>query len=66
MGFNKRYIDKESLMVQKREGIGSLIKYIKSPDALIIQDDFSQKVCDIIFNVDKKFLLQELSKIGFY
>jgi hypothetical protein len=66
MGFNKRYITSESLMIQKREGIENLVKYIKGPDALIIGDDFSKKVCEIVLNVDKKFLFLELSKIGFY
>ena len=48
MGFNKRYINKESLMEYKKQGLQSLINFIKKPDSLIIEDEFSQKVCNVI------------------
>lgn len=66
MGFNKRYINKESLMEYKKQGLQSLINFIKKPDSLIIEDEFSQKVCNIVLEADEKHLFSELSKIGFY
>jgi len=66
MGFNKRYINKETLMEYKKQGLQSLINFIKKPDSLIIEDEFSQKVCNIVLKTDEKLLFVELSKIGFY
>lgn len=66
MGFNKRYINKDLLMEYKKQGLQSLINFIKKPDSLIIEDKFSQKVCDVILKTDEKNLIVELSKIGFY
>lgn len=49
MSFNKRYIDEEVIRTILREdGFKTLIDFVRSPDALIINDNFSQKVCDII------------------
>lgn len=51
MGFNKRYVNSEIIKRVLREGgIESLITFIKKPDALIIEDGYSEKVCDIILN----------------
>ena len=51
MGFNKRYVNKEVIKTVLREdGIEGLIMFIKKPDALIIEDVYSEKVCDIIIN----------------
>lgn len=66
MGFNKRYINKESLMMYKKQGLQSLINFIKKPDSLIIEDNFSRKVCNVILKTDEKYLFVELCKIGFY
>jgi hypothetical protein len=51
MGFNKRYVNKKIIKtVLSEDGIDTLINFIKKPDALIIEDDYSQKVCNIILN----------------
>lgn len=66
MGFNKRYIDKESIILARNQGLEYLINYIKKPDSLIIQDNFSQKICDIILNEDEKTLTSKLMSAGLY
>jgi hypothetical protein len=66
MGFNKRYIDKESIILARNQGLKYLINYIKKPDSLIIQDNFSQKICDIILNEDEKNLASKLMFAGLY
>jgi len=66
MGFNKRYINKDLLIEYKKQGLQNLIKLVKNPDSLIIEDKFSRKVCNVILKTDEKHLLIELSKIGFY
>ncbi|MFN7656223.1 MAG: hypothetical protein ACK5OW_00370 [bacterium] len=51
MGFNKRYVNKKIIKtVLSEDGIDALINFIKKPDALIIEDVYSQKVCDIILD----------------
>lgn len=63
MGFNKKYINEEKIRTVLREdGIQALIDFIKKPDALIIEDDFSSQVCDIIKKTEKNKLLDELLK----
>jgi hypothetical protein len=66
MGFNKRYINKESLISARNKGLDSLINLVKKPDCLIIDDEFSDRVCQIILNTEYMYLFTELSKIGFY
>lgn len=51
MGFNKRYVDRERVEdIIYKLGYPELVKYIKSPsvDSLIITDEVSRKVIDII------------------
>lgn len=63
MAFVKRYLNKKIIEeVYRKKGLESLINFIKSPDSLIIEDDFSEKVCDII-DSDHQVVLQ-LTKIG--
>jgi len=51
MGFNKRFINQDVLKTLIQEGdIEKIIEYIKKPDALVIIDDFSKKVCDAVLN----------------
>jgi hypothetical protein len=52
MGLNKRYINQENLkrLIQNKGEIIRIIEYIKNPDILIIEDDFSKKVCDAVLN----------------
>lgn len=63
MGFNKRYINEKIIRdVVREDGLESLIKLIKKPDALIIEDDFSSKVCDIIKETEEPKILDRLIK----
>lgn len=66
MGFYKRYIDKESIILVRNQGLKYLINYIKKPDYLIIRDNFSQKICDIILNEDEEILNSKLTDAGLY
>lgn len=65
---NKRYITKVGLLSESKRGFESLIKYVRNPDALIIETDTtSQKVCDIICeNSDSTEIKKRLKEIGFY
>jgi len=64
MSFNKRYVNEEVLRTVLREdGFQALIDYVKKPDALIMEDDFSSKVCSIILENEEMYILEELLKI---
>lgn len=63
MGFNKKYINEETIRnTVKEDGLESLIKLIKKPDTLIIEDDFSSKICDIIKETEETKILDKLLK----
>lgn len=65
MGFNKRFIDLKSLEKASNMGLDYLIKYVKNPDALIIKDNASQKICDVITNIkDKSEIKEKLNILG--
>jgi len=50
MGFNKRYINKETLIERFRlEGYQGVINYIGNSDALIGIDEEIQKILDITY-----------------
>jgi hypothetical protein len=67
MSFNSRYISETRIgEIVKEEDLEYLIQFIKKPDSLIIEDEFSEKICDIILNNDEKFVLTELLKMGLY
>lgn len=68
MGFNKRFINKESLKFAADNGLDYLINYVIKPDILIIESDgISHQVCDIVaLTKDKKEIKQKLKEIGFY
>lgn len=61
MSFNKRYINKYNIENARKEGLDYLIKFIKNPDSLIIEDDYSRTVCDIIMNTNSKFIHEKLN-----
>ena len=66
MGFNKRYINEDKIkQILKEDGLQYLIEFIKKPDALIIEDDFSEKVCDIIRENEMKAFMK-LAEMGLY
>lgn len=63
MGFNKRFITKDSLIsVYEEYGYDGLVNYIKKPDAIIIRDEFSSKIVELIKEKDS----QERVKIIMY
>jgi hypothetical protein len=67
MGYNIRYISKERIKnILKEEGIESLIDMVKKPNTLITEDEFSEKICDIIKEDDKKLLIELLTEDGIY
>lgn len=67
MGFNSRYIDEKMIRsLLKEEGLEYLIQYVKKPDTLIIEDEFSEKICDIIRDNDEKHILVEFLKTDLY
>jgi len=53
MGFNKRYISKESLkIVYKEKGAEGIECYLTKPDALIIDSDCKINLCSIIETIE--------------
>ena len=69
MSFNKRYLDEEGIRVNYKEGFQNLYNYIIKPDALIITDEFSEKVVKIMMgdNPEKEITdkLEEIVKRRF-
>ena len=66
MSFNKRYINEEKIrQILKEDGLQNLIDFIKNTDALFIEDDFSEKVCDIIRENEMKAFMG-LAEMGLY
>lgn len=66
MGFNSRYIDEKMIRsLLKEEGLEYLIQYVKKPDTLIIEDEFSEKICDIIRDNENKTFMG-LAEMGLY
>jgi len=51
MGFDKRYLDTDSVLrVYNRDGIEGVLEYYSNPDALIFMDDFSSILNDCLYN----------------
>lgn len=66
MGFNKRYIDIESLKVASERGLEYLISYVRKPDGLIIQDSAAKEVCVILkSNLSEIEMKDKLKDVGF-
>ena len=64
MGLNKRYVNEEIIRtVLRDDGLESLIQFIGNPDVLIIEDEFSTKVCQIIKETEKIYILEKLLEI---
>ena len=61
MGFTKRQIDKDKILtILNESGLQTLISVIRKPDALFIEDEFSEKVCDVIKNTEDNLILVKL------
>jgi hypothetical protein len=63
MGFNKRYINKENVIMKYKEGLESLVRYISMSDCLIIEDEFSEQVVDIVMNDDGYIAGEKIEKM---
>lgn len=63
MEFNKNYINKESIITKYKEGLESLVRYISMSDCLIIEDDFSEHVIDIVLNDDGQLASEKIEKM---
>lgn len=63
MGFNKRYINKEQIIMNYKMGLERLIDFIQKPDCIIIEDDFSEKIVDIILNDDTYIAKEKLKDL---
>jgi hypothetical protein len=61
MGFNKRFVNRDNIIVRYNQGIGILVEYITNTDCLIIEDNFSEKVVDFILN-DDAYIAEEKIK----
>jgi len=67
MGFNKRYINEETIRnTLKEDGLKSLILLIKKADALIMEDELSEKVCKIIQENEEPKILEQLLKLDLW
>lgn len=67
MGFTKRHINKDKIMtILKESGLQTLITVVRKPDALYVEDEFSEKVCDIIKNTEDSLISVKLVEIGVY
>ena len=67
MGFTKRHINKDKIMtILKESGLQTLITVVRKPDALYVEDEFSEKVCDIIKKTEDSLISVKLVEIGVY
>jgi hypothetical protein len=64
MGFNKRYLSKEKILtVYQNQGLKKLISFIENTDCLIIEDDFSEDVSDIVLNYEYLIIEEKISEL---
>mgnify|MGYP000564972822 CR=1 FL=1 len=64
MGFNKRYLSKEKILtVYQSQGLKKLISFIENTDCLIIEDDFSEDVSDIVLNYDYMIIDEKITEL---
>lgn len=46
-----------------KEGLESLVRYISMPDCLVIEDEFSESIVDIVMNDDGYIACEKIDKI---
>lgn len=64
MGFNKRYLSKEKILtVYQSQGLKKLISFIENTDCLIIEDEFSEDVSDIVLNYDYMIIDEKITEL---
>lgn len=67
MGFNKRFVSEEVIKnTLKEDGLQFLITFIRKADALIIEDELSEKVCKIIQESEDPKILEQLLKLDLW
>ncbi len=62
MGFNKRYLSEKTIRQAYEGGHEKLVEFIRKPDALIMMDEFSQKIVDLILEGDSELRIKTLMK----
>jgi hypothetical protein len=63
MEINTNYINKQSIITKYKEGLESLIRYIAMSDCIVIEDDFSEYVVDVVMNDDGQVAHEKIEKI---
>jgi hypothetical protein len=63
MEINTNYINKQSIITKYKEGLESLIRYIVMSDCIVIEDDFSEYVVDVVMNDDGQVAHEKIEKI---
>ena len=64
MGFNKRYLSKEKILtVYQSQGLKKLISFIENTDCLIIEDEFSEDVSDIVLNYEYLIIEEKINEL---
>ena len=67
MGFNKRFVNEEVIRkILREDGLQFLIAFIRKADALIMEDELSEKVCKIIQESEDPKILEQLLKLDLY
>ena len=63
MGFNKRYLNKESIINVYNQGLPNLIRFIENTDYLIFEDEFSEEISDMVLNYDFPILEEKINEL---
>jgi len=63
MGFNKRYLNKESIINVYNQGLPNLIRFIENTDCLIFEDEFSEEISDMVLNYDFPILEEKINEL---
>lgn len=62
MGFNKRFVNKQSIQLSSKCGLNNLINYLTKPDCVIAEDEFSSIVYNVV--ISGRDVRNRLKKIG--
>ena len=63
MGFNKRYLNKESIINVYNQGLPNLIRFIENTDCLIFEDEISEEISDMVLNYDFPILQEKINEL---
>lgn len=56
-------MNREKILKVYNQGLANLIKYIENQECLVFEDDFSEKVSDIVLNYDYMIIDQKITKL---